>query len=108
MKDVDLDELASYLACTWDSLSVNANFTKVTVEYSKTCLCHVFLLEQPKNYPDGSKTTQNQQHAWSYDMEGHAEKCVERCFELANKKAKQFYKVTCSCLDDQSHQERGT
>ena len=27
--------------------------------------------------------------AWSYDMEGHAAKCVERSCELANKKVKQ-------------------
>ena len=26
--------------------------------------------------------------AWSYDMEGHANKCVERNCELANKKTK--------------------
>ena len=30
--------------------------------------------------------------AWSYDMEGHAKKCDERCCELANKKTEQFFK----------------
>ena len=30
--------------------------------------------------------------AWSYDMEGQAKKCVERCCELANN--------TVECLDD--------
>ena len=38
--------------------------------------------------------------AWSYDMEGHARKCVERCCELANKKVEQLYKVSNPCLDD--------
>ena len=38
--------------------------------------------------------------AWSYDMEGHARKCVERCCELANKKVEQLYKVSSLCLDD--------
>ena len=38
--------------------------------------------------------------AWSYDMEGHARKCVERYCELANKKTEQLYKVSSSCLDD--------
>ena len=38
--------------------------------------------------------------AWSYDMEGHAQKCVERCCELANKKVEQLYKVSTPCLDD--------
>ena len=28
--------------------------------------------------------------SWSYDMEGHAKKCVERCFELANRTTQQF------------------
>ena len=35
--------------------------------------------------------------AWSYDMEGHAQKCVERCYELASKKV---YKVSSPRLDD--------
>ena len=27
---------------------------------------------------------------WSYDMDGHAKKCVERCCELANKTTQQI------------------
>ena len=38
--------------------------------------------------------------AWSYDMEGHAQNCVERCCELAKKKKEQLYKVANPCLDD--------
>ena len=38
--------------------------------------------------------------AWFYDMEGHARKCVERYFELANKKTEQLYKVSHPCLND--------
>ena len=30
--------------------------------------------------------------SWSYDMEGHAKKCVERFCELANKTTQQLYK----------------
>ena len=33
----------------------------------------------------------------SYDMEGHAKKCVERYCELANKTTQQLYEVVCSC-----------
>ena len=33
-------------------------------------------------------------------MEGHAQKCVERYCELANKKVEQLYKVSHPCLDD--------
>ena len=38
--------------------------------------------------------------AWSYDVVGHAQKCVERYCDLANKKVKQLYKVSSLCLDD--------
>ena len=38
---------------------------------------------------------------WSYDMEGHARTCVERCCELANKKkTEQLYNVSSPCSDD--------
>ena len=38
--------------------------------------------------------------AWSYDMEGHAQKCVDPHCELANKKVEQLYTVSSPCLDD--------
>ena len=38
--------------------------------------------------------------SWSYDMEGHAKKCVERFCELANKTTQQLYIVSTPCLDD--------
>ena len=41
----------------------------------------------------GWEKHQAQTAAWSYDMEGHAQKCVERCFEPANKKVEQLYRV---------------
>ena len=43
--------------------------------------------------------------SWSYDMEGHAKKRVERKCELANKTTQQFCKVTTPCVDD--HQFKG-
>ena len=43
--------------------------------------------------------------SWSYDIEGHAKKCVERYCELANKTPKQLYKVTTPCLDDQQFKD---
>ena len=36
----------------------------------------------------------------SYDVEGHAKKCVERYCELANKTTQQLYKVSTPCIDD--------
>ena len=38
--------------------------------------------------------------AWSWDMEGHARKCMERFCELANKKTGQLHKASSPCLDD--------
>ena len=38
--------------------------------------------------------------SWSYDMESHARKCVERHCELANKTTQQLYKVPTPCIDD--------
>ena len=38
--------------------------------------------------------------SWSYDMEGHAKKCVERYCESANKTTQQLWKVSTPCIDD--------
>ena len=43
--------------------------------------------------------------SWSYDMEGHAKKCVERYCELANKTTQQLYKVSGPCIDDHHFKE---
>ena len=42
---------------------------------------------------------------WSYEMEGHAKKCVERYCELANNTTQQLFKVTTPCLDDHRFKE---
>ena len=43
--------------------------------------------------------------SWSYDMESHAKKCVERYCELANKTTQQLYKVFSPCIDDHHFKE---
>ena len=43
--------------------------------------------------------------SWSYDMMGHAKKCVERYCELANKTTQQLYKVSTLCIDDHHFKE---
>ena len=63
------------------------------------CVNPVFLLEQPRNYQDPTNP-RGKTSAWSYDMEGHARKCVERYRELANKKTEQLCKVSHPCFDD--------
>ena len=46
--------------------------------------------------------------SWSYDMAGHAKKCVERFCELANKTIQQLYKVSTPCIDDIHFKEEET
>ena len=43
--------------------------------------------------------------SWSYDMEGHAKKCVERYCELANITTQHLHKVATRCLDDHQLKE---
>ena len=43
--------------------------------------------------------------SWSYDMAGHAKKCVERYCELTNKTTQQLYKVSTPCIDDHHFKE---
>ena len=43
--------------------------------------------------------------SWSYDMEGHAKKCLERYCELANKTTQQLYKVSTPCIDNHHFKE---
>ena len=43
--------------------------------------------------------------SWSYDMEGHAKKCVERYCELANKTTQQLYKISTPRIDDHHSKE---
>ena len=46
--------------------------------------------------------------SWSYDIEGHAKKCVERYCELANNSIQQLHKVATPCLDDHQFKEEET
>ena len=43
--------------------------------------------------------------SWSYDMEGHVKKCVERFCEMANRTTQQLYKVSTPCIDDHHFKE---
>ena len=46
--------------------------------------------------------------SWSYDVEGHAKKCLERYCELSNKMTQQLYKVSTSCIDVHHFKEEET
>ena len=37
--------------------------------------------------------------SWSYDVKGHAKKCVERYCEFANRTTQRLYKVSTPCIE---------
>ena len=82
MKIVDFDEPTSfldhvYLGCTNETIiEQNTKMFESRISEGATV-----------KLPGGRNLT-----AWSYDMEGHAQKCVERYSELANKKVEQLKK----------------
>ena len=104
MKDVDIEEPTSfldhvYLECTQRECKANE---KIIGQYNKMFESRISAGATEK-LPGWDKP-RARTSAWSYDVEGHARKCVERYFVLANKITEQQYKVSHPCLDD--HQIR--
>ena len=97
-KEVDLGEPASfldhvYLGCTQRQCEIS----KDTVDNYRTMFESRISAGRAEKLP----FTQNLRiSSWSYDMKGHAKKCVERYCELANKTTQQLYKVSTPCIDD--------
>ena len=90
MKDVDLGEPTSfrdhvYLGCTQRECKTSKDIVE-HFHYSEKSEANISSL--------------------SYDMEGHAEKSVERYCDLANKSTQQLHKVANPCIDD--HEEIGS
>ena len=86
---------------TWAALKDNAKQAKTVDNYrtmfeSRISAVRVEKLPFPRNLRISS---------WSYDMAGHAKKCVERYCELANKTIQQLYKVSTPCIDDHHFNE---
>ena len=103
---MDLDEPTSFLdhvhlGCTQRKCKPNEIMIEDTQRYLISAGATEKLHGWEKPY---AKTV-----AWSYDMEVHAKKCVERNCKLANKKkVEQLYKVSSPCLDDRQFKEKGT
>ena len=100
MKVVDLDERTSfldhvYLGCTQREFKPNEDIVeKYKDMFESTNFCW------SKGKLPGWEKPHAKTVAWSEDMEGHAQKCVERYCELTNKKAEQLFEVSSPCLDD--------
>ena len=100
MKNVDIDEPASfldhvYLGCTKRECKPNGTIIE---QYKKMFESRISAGATEKL--EGWEKPDSQTVAWSYDMEGHTQKCVERYCELANKKVEQLHKVSNPCTDD--------
>ena len=94
-KNVDLDEPTSYLdhvylGCTHHEYKPNET---VVDEFREMFESRIFTGATEK-IPGCEKQLRAKTVAWSYDMEGHAQKCVERNREMANKKTEQLHKVS--------------
>ena len=105
-KEVDLPEPTSfldhvYLGCTQRQCQISKDIVDNyrTMFESRISAERVEKLPFPRNLRISS---------WSYDMAGHAKKCVERYCELANKTTQQLYKVSTPCIDDHHFKEEET
>ena len=105
-KEVDLGEPTSfldhvYLGCTQRQCEVSQNI----VDNYRTMFESRISAGGLEKLPFSQN---NRISSWSYDMVGHAKKCVERFCELANKTTQQLYKVSTPCIDDHHFKEEET
>ena len=105
-KEVDLGEPTSfldhvYLGCTQRQCEISKN----TVDNYKTMFESRISAGGAEKLPFPQNLRIS---SWSYDMAGHAKKCVERYCELANKTTQQLYKVSTPCIDDHHFKEEET
>ena len=102
-KEVDLGEPTSfpdhiYLGCTQRQCEIS----KYIVDNYRT----MFESRISAEWTEKLQCSENLRiSSRSYDMEGHAKKCVERYCELANKTTQQLYKVSTPCIDDHHFNE---
>ena len=102
-KEVDLGEPTSfldhvYLGCTQRQCEVSQNI----VDNYRTMFESRISAGGLEKLPFSQNTRIS---SWSYDMEGHATKCVERYCELAHKTTQQLYKISTPCIDDHHFKE---
>ena len=97
MKDVDLEDPTSFLD------HVYLGCTQIVETYRDMFESRISAGALEK-LPNTGKLDANM-FSWSYDMEGHAKKCVQWYCELANKTTQQLFKVATPCIDDHHFKE---
>ena len=102
-KEVDLGEPTSfldhvYLGCTQRQCEISKDIVDNYRAMFESRISAGGTEKLP--YPENLRIS-----SWSYDMEGHAKKCVERYCELANRTSQQLYKVSISSDDHHFKEE---
>ena len=102
-KEVDLGEPTSfldhvYLGCTQRQCQISKDIVDKLQNQFDSRISAGGVEKSP--FPQNLRIS-----SWSYDMAGHAKKCVERYCELANKTTQQLYKVSTPCIDDHHFKE---
>ena len=102
-KEVDLGEPTSFLD------HVYLGCTQRQCEISKEIVDNYRTMFESRISAGGTEKRPYSENfcisSWSYDMAGHAKKCVERYYELANKTTQQLYEVSTPCIDDHHSKE---
>ena len=106
-KEVVLGEPTSfldhvYLGCTQRLCEISMKQAKILLTNTEPRLNPEFPQEQLKKLPCSENLSTS---SWSYDMEGHAKKCVELFCDLANRTTQQLHKVSTPCIDDHHFKE---
>ena len=88
----------------WVAPKDNVRWARILWIITEVCSNQGFLLVLWKNSETKATVKLDAEtiSSWSYDMEGHAKKCVEIYCQLANKTTHQLYKVSTTCMDDHS------
>ena len=97
-KEVDLGEPTSFLD------HVHLGCTQRQCEISRDIVDNYTTIFESRISAKGTEKLPYSENfrfsSLSYDMEGHAKKCVERYCELANKTTQKLYKVSTPYIDD--------
>ena len=94
MKDLDLEKPTSFLD------HVYLGCTQRESQRSKDIVDNYRSIFESRISAGATRKLPETISSWSYDMEGHEKKCVERYCELANKTTEQLFKVATPCMDD--------
>ena len=89
----------------WVAINENVKQAKILWTFTEQCMNPKSLLDLPEKLLYSEQFGANIS-SWSYDMEGHAKKCVERYCEMRNKTTQQLYRVATSCFDDHYFKEK--